>query len=98
MFFIENNHCEGMSIIHPDIFNPVRPGMDKQLLWRQEPVGHEVWDDLFAPPTRGIHFYSSSSNRIEVHDRKLHAYAYLGPKYCPLSYYGSTSFKGSYIV
>ena len=79
-------------------FSPVRPGTDKKYLFREKPVkSFDEWTKLFNG-SRGVHFYSSGSNKFEVTgDKTKEAYAYLGAKHCPFSYFRPAKFTGSYV-
>ena len=55
------------------------------------------WEEVVRD-SYSIDFFRSSSNnttpilKLKYYGRKIPAYAYLGPKYCPLSFYSENTF------
>ena len=91
------SHCDEVRILDKMKFNPVSSGRAGALLWRNKPVSSfQEWEELFKD-SLGIHFFAAQTNRLEVNDPYRHAYAYLGPKFCPISYSKSSIFHGDYM-
>jgi len=87
--------CRGVTVSHPKLTYPV-PWFEAALLWTPRRSNKE-WKEFFSSAV-SIHFYFSSvSNKERCHRPQQYgkmkpAYAYLGPKYCPLSFWSEKEF------
>lgn len=87
--------CQGFQVSHPKYTYPVA-WFEAALLWTPRRTNKE-WKQMFSS-TVSIHFYFSSvSNKERCHQPHKYgkmkpAYAYLGPKYCPLSFWSEQEF------
>jgi len=62
------------------------------LLFPERPVGFSRWKRLFAHSS-AVHLFSKTTSLLTSHDDpRYSAYAVLGPRYCPFSYYSSHEF------
>lgn len=71
---------------------PIGANRARQDLWRNEPISSKDWDRLFEC-SYAVHFYNYLSEKWPV--KRLpnrEAYAYLGEKFCPLSYWSAQNF------
>ena len=75
-------------------FFPMGAGTAPTNLWIRTQTGlsDSEWDKLFEC-SYGFHFYSYITRRTPVRRDPSHeAYAFLGPKHCPLSYWSTSDF------
>ena len=64
----------------------------KETLFPKTPKPFEYWRKLFQNSS-SVHFFSKETSEIAVSDHpQFSAYALLGPRYCPVSYYSVKSF------
>ena len=69
-------------------FRPVR----FKKLFPDTPVKFQKWQKTFQKSS-AIHFFSKATSKFVVEDDPQHnAYALLGPRYCPRSYYSDYNF------
>ena len=67
-------------------------GKSEGLLWTRNMMSSDDWKQ-WLKYSYMIHFYSSQSSDIIVQDDINHeAYAYVAPRYCPISYQSSKNF------
>ena len=61
-------------------------------LFPEKPTTFEEWKQAFKDSS-AVHFFSHANVNLEVDDDPQYsAYALLGPRYCPLSYYSDKNF------
>ena len=92
-YSIEN--CQGIHILESQNFFPMSwmEATDMATQSRSAKEWQEVVKDSYS-----IDFFRSSSNnttpirKLKYYGKKIPAYAYLGPKYCPLSFYSENTF------
>ena len=71
---------------------PVYWSAAPELLFPEEPVSFKRWEAMFENSST-VHFYGHMTAHLVVHDDPQYsAYALLGPRYCPLSYYSTEHF------
>ena len=87
--------CQGIHILESYYFFPMSwmEATDMAI----EKISAKEWE-IIVKDSYSIDFYRSSSNnttpirKLKYYGRKIPAYAYLGPKYCPLSFYSENTF------
>ena len=63
-----------------------------KLLMPTKPVEFNTWRKLFAKSS-AVHFFSHTTDPLTIYDNPQYsAYALLGPRYCPSSYYSTHNF------
>ena len=87
--------CGGLQVVHPRYFFP--------FCWSQAPLyfsptrAEKEWSELVKDAYSMDFFASSSNNTLKVlrpqyYGQKMPAYASLGPKYCPRSFFSGKHF------
>ena len=72
-----------MSVHFPQVNN---------LLFPERPFSFQAWQKFFAQSS-AVHFFSKTTSLLASTDDPRHsAYALLGPRYCPRSYYSTKNF------
>ena len=62
------------------------------LLFPERPFSFQAWQKFFAQSS-AVHFFSKTTSLLASPDDPRHsAYALLGPRYCPRSYYSTKNF------
>ena len=92
--------CQGLEIVNPKYFFPF-PWFKANAIKNQK-KSLEEWEDFFKDAYSADFFASSgmgSSNtrfqRPKYYGRQKPAFLYLGPKYCPTSYFSAKLFWNS---
>ena len=71
---------------------PVYWASSPGLLFPEEPVSFQTWDTMFKNSST-VHFFGKMTAHLVSHnDPQYSAYALLGPRYCPVSYYSTQEF------
>ena len=82
--------CQGIQLVHPKTFYPFDWAFGSSLNNHETA---EFWRDKFKD-SYSVDFYSTSSNqpghirimKPRFYGAKMPAYAYLGPKFCPVAF------------
>ena len=82
----------GFSYIAMEKIMSVRSVVSGPMLFPEKPVAFNKWREVFAHSS-AVHFFGHHTSDLAVHDHpQFSAYALLGPRYCPLSYYSTNNF------
>ena len=93
LYSVEN--CQGIHVLRPYHFFPMSWMEATDLVC--EARSAKDWEELLEK-SYSIDFFRTSSNNTtpitkrKYYGKKIPAYAYLGPKYCPSSFYSETTF------
>ena len=91
------NQCQGLEIVNPKYFFPFPWFKANDIITQRKSL--EEWEDFFKDAYSADFFATSgmSSSNIRVQRPKYYgkqkpAFLYLGPKYCPTSYFSADLF------
>jgi len=88
---IERFKTKTLEVAPTEAFYPIK-AFDVKQLWPTQPKTFVQWFKLFQNSSM-VHFYASQTNGWLVERDPSHeAYAVLGPRYCPTSYWSSENF------
>jgi len=89
--FVETIKSETLTVLPVQEFYPIK-SFEKDQFWPVEPKSFKYWAKLFENSSM-VHFYGSKTNVLVIERDPSHeAYAVLGPRYCPISYWSSDRF------
>ena len=89
--FVETINSETLTVLPVQAFYPVE-WFEISKFWPVEPKSFKHWATLFENSSM-VHFYGSQTNVLVVERDPSHeAYAVLGPRYCPISYWSADRF------
>ena len=92
-YSVEN--CHGIHVLQPFNFYPMSWTEATELFVKRR--SEQEWENILDN-SYSIDFYRTSSNNTtpitkpKYYGKKIPAYSYLGPKYCPLSFYSEITF------
>lgn len=88
---IETLRNKTLTVLPIETFYPVK-AFEIEHLWPEEPKSFKDWAKLFENSSM-VHFYASQTNAWVVERDPSHeAYAVIGPRYCPTSFWSSDQF------
>ena len=88
---IERLKTKTLEVTPIETFHPIK-AFDAIQLWSIQPKSFAQWFTLFKNSSM-VHFYASQTNKWFVERDPSHeAYAVLGPRYCPTSYWSAENF------